>query len=218
MPSTRPALAAVVREITGKKVAHLRREGRLPAVVYGHGVASRSLSIDAHEFELLRRRIGPNALIDLSVDGKKATPVLIHGIGVNPVTQRPLHVDLFQVRMSEELTVDVPVHFTGEAEAVTKHGGTLTHEVESLKVRALPDHLPQQFTVAIDSLTDFDARIHVRDVAIPDGVTVLSDPDGVIAHVLPPRVEEPEVTAEAEAEGAAAAGEATEAAGEGGES
>ncbi len=205
MPSSRPALAATLRDVTGKKVARLRREGRLPAVVYGHGVASRSISIDAHDFELLRRRIGPNALVDLSVDGTKATPVLIHGVGVNPVTRRPLHVDLFQVRMTEELTVDVPVHFTGESLAVTQHGGTLTHEVEAIKVRALPDRLPQQFTIAIDALTDFDARLHVRDIEIPSGVTVLSDPEGVVAHVLPPRIEEPEVTEAAPEEAAEAA-------------
>jgi ribosomal protein L25 (general stress protein Ctc) len=110
MPSTtshaRPTLAALPRAIVGKHVARLRRAGQLPAVVYGHGVASTSVTIDAHDFELLRRKTGPNALVDLSVDGKKADPVLIHDVQVHPVTHRPLHVDLFLVRMTEELTVD----------------------------------------------------------------------------------------------------------------
>ena len=109
MPTARATLAAEHRELTGKKVARLRHAGRLPAVVYGHGVASDSISIDAHEFEQLRRHTGPNALVDLSVDGAKAQPVLVSSVQVHPVNRRALHVDLFLVRMTEELTVDVPL-------------------------------------------------------------------------------------------------------------
>ena len=92
---------------------------------------------------ILRRHVGPNALIDLSIDGGKAKPVLVHGVQIHKVNRRPIHVDLFAVRMTEELTVDVPVHGTGESEAVTKHGGTLLNASGSVKVRARPDHLPQ---------------------------------------------------------------------------
>ena len=143
MATARATLAAEHRELTGKKVARLRHAGRLPAVVYGHGVDSASISVDTHEFEQLRRHSGPNALVDLSIDGKKAQPVLVHGVQVHPVNRRPLHVDLFLVRMTEELTVDVPLVSTGESPAVTIHGGTLLHPMESVRVRALPDHLPQ---------------------------------------------------------------------------
>ena len=118
MPTARATLAAEHRELTGKKVARLRHAGRLPAVVYGHGVDSDSISIDAHEFEQLRRHTGPNALVDLSVDGKKAQPVLVSAVQVHPVNRRPLHVDLFLVRMTEELTVDVPLVATGESPAI----------------------------------------------------------------------------------------------------
>jgi large subunit ribosomal protein L25 len=103
----RPRLAVESRTITGKAVARLRREGRLPAVVFGHGTESEPVTIDAHAFDQLRRRTGSSTLIDLSVDGGKARPVLLHGIQVHRVTRRPLHVDLFAVRMTEELTVDV---------------------------------------------------------------------------------------------------------------
>lgn len=208
MTTARPALAAEHRDLTGKKVNRLRKAGRLPAVVFGHGVESTAVSVDAHDFELLRRRIGPNQLVDLSVDGKKARPVLIHGLAIHPVTRRPLHADLFLVRMTEELTVDVPIATFGESIAVTQHGGTLVHGLESVKVRALPDHLPQAFEVSIESLVDFDGRLYVRDLTIPDGVTLLTDPDESIAHVLPPRVEEVEVPAEAAEEEGAAAPEA----------
>jgi large subunit ribosomal protein L25 len=217
MPTARPTLAAEHREVTGKAVKHLRSAGRLPGVVYGHGEGSTSVTVDSHDFELLRRRTGPNALVDLSVDGKQAKPVLIHGVQVHPVNRRPLHVDLFLVRMTEELIVDVPLAPTGESVAVTDLGGTLLHPTETVRVRALPDHLPQSIEYAIDSLVDFDATIHVRDLAIPSDVTLLTDPDEIIAKVQAPRIEieEEPVVAEGEelegeegAEGEAAEGEA----------
>jgi large subunit ribosomal protein L25 len=208
--NTRPTLAAEPREIVGKKVAGLRRAGQLPAVVYGHGVASSSVTINAHDFELLRRKTGPNALVDLSVDGKKADPVLIHDVQVHPVTHRPLHVDLFLVRMTVELTVDVPLVPTGVSSAIENDGGTLLHAIESVKIRSLPDRLPQSIEYSIESLVDFDAAIHVRDLAIPADVTLLTDADEIVAKVQAPRVEVEEPTAaEVAAEGEAAEGEET---------
>src|SRR6185295_803101 len=123
--ATRPSLTAEPRELTGKKVSALRHAGRLPGVVYGHGVDSENVSIDAHEFELLRRHVGQNALIDLSIHGKSSRPVLVQGVQVHPVNRRPLHVDLFLVRMTEELTVDVPLVATGTSLAIENEGGTL---------------------------------------------------------------------------------------------
>jgi len=216
--STRLTLSAEPREQLGKKVAVLRRAGRLPAVVYGHGVGSESVSIDAHEFDLLRRKAGQNELIDLSVHGKKAQPVLVHDVQVHPVNRRPIHVDLFLVRMTEELTVDVPLVATGESEAVSTHGGTLLHPIESVRVRALPDHLPQSIEYSIEALTDFDTTLHVRDLVVPADVTLVTDGDEIIAKVQAPRVEEePTVVGAAEAAEGEAAAEGGEAAAEGGE-
>jgi large subunit ribosomal protein L25 len=212
----RPTLAASPREIVGKKVATLRRTGQLPAVVYGHGVASTSVTIDAHDFELLRRKAGPNALVDLSVDGKKPDPVLIHDVQVHPVTHRPLHVDLFLVRMTEELTVDVPLVATGESSAIANDGGTLLHAIESVRIKALPDHLPQSIEYSIESLVDFDAAIYVRDLAIPSDVTLLTDPDEIVAKVQAPRVEVEEPVAVAEGEGEGEVAEEGEEQAEGG--
>ena len=190
MPTARATLAAEHREITGKKVATLRRAGRLPAVVYGHGVDSASVSVDLHEFEQLRRHSGPNALVDLSIDGKQPSPVLVSAVQVHPVNRKTLHVDLFLVRMTEELTVDVPLVASGESPAVALQGGTLLHPIESVRVRALPDHLPQSIEYSVESLTDFDTTIHVRDLTIPSDVTLLTDGDEIIAKVQAPRVEE----------------------------
>ena len=212
MSNDRPTLAATKRDVLGKRVASLRRAGQLPAVVFGHGVPSQPLSLDGHEFELLQRRIGQNVLVDLSVDGKKPTPVLVQGVQRDPVYRRMLHVDLFAVRMTEELTVDVPLAMVGESYAVDKLGGTLLHILESLKVKALPDRLPQSIEVQIDGLVDFEATVHVRDLTIPPEVTLLTDLDEIVARVQQPRIEEePVVAAEEElAEGEAAEGEAAE--------
>lgn len=213
MAIARPTLAAQHREITGKAVAHLRKAGRLPAVVYGHGETSSNVMVDSHEFDVLRKRIGPNALVDLSVDGKAARPVLIHDVQIHPVHRRPLHADLFLVRMTEELTVDVPLVATGESHAVEQLNGTLLHPTETVRVKALPDHLPQSIEYSIDSLVDFDATVHVRDLTIPSDVTLLTDPDEIIAKVQAPRieVEEEPVVEEGELEeGEVAEGEAAE--------
>jgi len=204
MSTTRPTLAATKRELTGKRVASLRRAGQLPAVVFGRGMPSQSLTIDTQEFESLQRKIGQNALVDLSVEGKKATPVLVQSVQRDPVYHRMLHVDLFAVRMTEELTVDVPLVTIGESAAIDKLGGTLLHMLESIKVRALPDHLPQSIDLPIDGLVDFEATVHVRDLVIPEDVTLLTDPDEIVARVQQPRVEEVEEVVEVAAEGEAA--------------
>jgi large subunit ribosomal protein L25 len=213
--ATRPALAAERRTVTGKAVARLRKDGLLPGVVYGHGTESEPVTVDAHEFELLRRHAGASTLVDLKVEGGKARPVLVQSVQVNPVSRRPIHVDLFAVRMTEELTVEVQLAGHGTAPA-TEAGGTLMHPVSSVRVRALPGNLPDVLTYDLSPLVDYDASITVADLTPPEGVTIQADPADVIARVLPPRVEEVEVVAAAEAaEGEAPEGEA---AAEGGES
>ena len=209
MTTIRPKLAASERLIFGKHVASLRREGSLPAVIYGHDVASQSITIDAHDFELLHRKTGPNALVDVSIDGHRAAPVLIHAIQRDPVHQRVLHVDLLAVRMTQELTVDVPIVFSGTSPAVELNGGTLLHMTESVRVRALPDHLPQSLSLAIDSLVDYDTILHVSDLVLPDDIVLLTDLEEPVVRVQAPRQEEaPVVVAEAPVEGAPAGEEA----------
>lgn len=199
MPA-RPRLAAVSRTVTGKKVATLRRAGQLPAVVYGHGTQSEPVTVDAHEFDLLRRHVGASTLVDLAVDGKKTRPVIVHKIQVDVLTRRPIHLDLFAVRMTEELTVEVQLVGVGLAPA-TETGGTLVHPVQSVKVRALPDKLPETLTYDLSVLTDYDATVTVADIVVPEGVTIQADATEVIARVLAPRVEEAPVATDEAAEG-----------------
>ena len=194
----RPRLAAASRTVTGKAVARLRKEGRLPAVVYGHGTPASPSSIDAHEFDQLRRHTGASTLIDLTVDGGKARPVLVHGVQVHPVTRRPLHVDLFVVRMTEELTVEVPLVGTGAAPA-SESGGTLVHPVSiGQGPRAARRTCPTRSTTTCRRSSSYDVTITVADLVAPEGVTIAADPADVVARVLAPRVEEVVAVAAAE--------------------
>lgn len=210
----RPRLDAATRTLTGKKVAGMRRTGRLPAVVFGRGLPSEAVSLDAHDFDQLRRHVGASTLVDLAVDGGRPRPVLLHGIQFHPVNRRPLHVDLFAVTMSEELTVEVQLIGDGVAPAA-EAGGSLVHPVSSVKARALPDNLPESIHYDLGALTSFDAVITVADLVVPEGVTLHADPADVIARVLAPRGEEAPVGGAVETAEAGAPEAAPEAPAEG---
>jgi large subunit ribosomal protein L25 len=210
--SNETVLTATSRTETGKAVAHLRNAGKIPAVVFGHGLASLNVTLDAHEFDHLRRTIHSNSIISLEIDGgKDKKQVMVHGIHIDPRTRHLMHVDLFALKSGEEVTVEVPLRTTGEAYAATKLGGTLLHTVDRVRVRALPENLPEAFEISVDSLVDFDAAIHLRDVVLPEGVTLLSDPDEIVAKVIPQRAVEEPVAAEVAPEAAEAAPEGAEA-------
>jgi large subunit ribosomal protein L25 len=206
-------LTAEPRAVRGKKVASLRRAGRVPAVVYGAGVESEAISLDLHEFELLQRHTGRNAVLDLTVTGDgKARPVLLHEIQVHPISRKALHVDLLVVNLQEEMTVDVPLHPIGESPAVDKMGGVLLHLSERISVRAKPDDLPSAIEIDVTPLDSFEAVLHASDLQMPDGVTLLTDPAEALLRVQPPRIEEEAIPAEAAEAGEAPAGEAESAA------
>jgi large subunit ribosomal protein L25 len=206
--STRPALSATKRELHGKSVARLRRDGILPAVVFGHGHASESIQVDAREFETLRRSAGRPALMDLKIGSGRARPVMVQSVQEDPVRRVPLHIDFHLVRMTEEMTVDVELVATGESHAVERLDGVLLRAMENVRLRALPADIPQSIEYDISVLYSFDDVIHVRDLVLPPHVTLVSDPDELVAHVGRPRIEHvPEAAPAAAAEGAPAAAE-----------
>jgi large subunit ribosomal protein L25 len=192
----RPQLSAEPRTELGKKVSHLRRDGRLPAVVYGVGRESQPVSLDMREFEQLRRRTGRNAVLDLTIAGDgKAQPVLLQTIQEHPVSRQPLHVDLLVVNMEEERTADLAIVYSGDSPAVSRLGGVLLHLRDAVSVRAKPDDLPSGIELDISPLDSFEAVLHVSDLTAPAGVTILTDSTEAIARVQPPRVEEEVVVA-----------------------
>jgi large subunit ribosomal protein L25 len=188
--STRPVVAAEPREVLGKQVNALRRQGIVPAVVYGHGRQSQAIQLDARAFDELRRTAPRNSLVDLKIGGGRAVPVLLQGIHEHPVKRHPIHVDFFVVKMTEELHVDVPINHVGESLAAEKLGGTLLHLREHVSVSALPADLPHTLELDITPLHDFDSVLHVSDLVVPAGVTVLTDADEPLARVQPPRSQE----------------------------
>jgi large subunit ribosomal protein L25 len=206
--STRPVVSAEPREVVGKKVSNLRREGVLPAVVYGAQKESQNIQLDAREFDVLMRHAARNTLVDLKIGKAKATPVLLHHIHEHPVKRNPMHIDFLVVSMTEAITVDVPVNYMGDSSAADKLGGTLLHLRENVSISALPTELPSAIDLDVTPLDSFEAVLHVRDLVVPEGVTILTDPEEPLARVQPPRVEEevfPEAEGEELEEGAVAA-------------
>ncbi|HUR16481.1 MAG TPA: 50S ribosomal protein L25 [Candidatus Limnocylindrales bacterium] len=194
---SRPKISVRPRSVRGKDVSKLRRQGLLPAVVYGAGSESRPIEMDAHEFELLHRTAGRNAVVDLHIDGSRPQPVLLQSIQEHPVSRKAIHVDFLAVNMEEERTIDVPIQIVGESEAIDKMGGVLLHLKDTVQVRAKPDDIPSSIELDITSLVDFEHVLHASDLIIPQGVTLLTDETEPLARVQAPRVEEPEPTAEA---------------------
>ncbi len=219
--STRPVVSAEPREVVGKKVSSLRRQGILPAVVYGGNRESENIQLDSRAFDVLMRTTTRNTLVDLKVGKGRVTPVLLHGIHEHPVRRHPMHVDFLVVSMTEAITVDVPINYMGDSSAADKLGGTLLHMRESVSISALATALPPAVDLDISPLDSFEAVLHVRDLIVPDGVSILTDPEEPLARVQPPRVEEEPISgavAESVAEGAEApesadSGDAGEAAG-----
>ena len=219
----RPKLSVKPRSVRGKNVAKLRRAGTLPGVVYGAGLESTAIEMDAHEFELLHRQAGRHAVVDLHLDTDKAQPVLLQAIQVHPVSRVPIHVDFLAVNMEEERTVDVPILITGHSEAVDRQGGVLLHLRDTVLVRAKPDDIPASLELDITSLEDFEHILHVSDLQIPSTVTLVTDPSEPLARVQAPRLEELEPVAEApelevveggpQAEGEGGAGDSEESSG-----
>lgn len=212
--STRPVVVAEPREVLGKKTNALRREGIVPAVVYGHGRKSQAIQIEARAFNELRRTTTRNSLVDLKIGSGRAVPVLLQGVHEHPVKRHPIHVDFYVVKMTEELTLDIPVNLVGESVAAERMGGTLLYLRDHVSVRALPADLPHALDLDISTLDSFEAVLHVRDLTVPGGITVLTDADEPLATVQPPRVEEEFGAPAAEAPAAevaeAAPGDATE--------
>jgi len=209
----RKELVVELREILGKRVARLRRQGVLPANIYGHGLESVSVQVAGEEFERLMRASTANEVIDVKVAGERSTrPVVVHKIQRNPLTSAALHADFYQVSLREKMRAAVPIMVTGQSEAVETYNGVLVHALDEISIEALPLDIPTHLEVDISVLAELESSVHVRDLVVPGNVTVLNEPDAVVVKVESPRVMEEEL-APAEAE-EAAEGEEAEAKGE----
>jgi len=215
---TRTELKVAPRDVLGKKVKALRRQGVIPANIYGSHVESQSIQVVTEELRHVIKTAGRNDIVYLRLDGDEPRPTFLRDIQQNPVTDAILHVDFLQISLREKVKADVPLHLVGLAPAVDTLGGILMHGLDHVSVEALPTEVPSFIEVDVTSLAEINQALHVSDVLVPDGVIILTDVEQVIAKVAPPAVEpEPEVAEEAEAvEGEAAEEGAEETAAEGG--
>ena len=174
---------AVTREVSGKQVKKLRAQGLVPAVVYGHGVEARNITVDGREFEKIFKQAGESTLVDLSVDGRTSVKALIQDVQFEPFKGGFVHVDFRQVRMDEKLEAEIPLKFVGEAPAVRELGATLVRALDTVTVLCLPQYLVHEIEVPLDSLKAVDDSITVADLKVPEGLEITDEPDQIIAVV-----------------------------------
>ncbi len=184
------AITASLRTNTGRR-AHLERhERRVPAVVYGPGVAAQSISVPQTAFEKLLKQAGFSSLVDLTIEGQSPVKVVIKELQRDHLTMEPMHVDFHQIRMDQEMTAEVPLTFVGESMAVKSAGGTLVKSLDSIEVTCLPANLPPAITVDLSVLATFEDSITVGSLVLPQGVTTTTDTNITIATVARPLTEE----------------------------
>jgi large subunit ribosomal protein L25 len=203
-------LKASTRQTNGKRSRQLHREGKLAAVVYGHDTQPTSLVLDRMEFQKVFVKSGRTHLVDLVVDGDRTEKVLVREIQIHPRRLGPIHVDFYQVNLEEKITVEVPIHLSGESAAVKRGDADVLWPVHAIRVECLPSDIPESFEVDITPLEEIESEFRVAELNVPKGVTVLLDPEELIVKIVHKRemkVEEEVPSAEAvvTAEGEAAA-------------
>ncbi len=185
------------REITGRKVSQLRRQGMVPVHMYGRGIDSLPLQVEGSVLRTLIPRAARNIPIEVEIEGGKGDNVcFIREIQRHPVTEDLLHVDFMRVDVTRRITAAVPIDLQGEAPAVENMEGTLLQTLPTLEVQALPMNIPAVFTIDVTDLDDFEKSIRVSDLTIPEDVTVVNDADEMVARVIAPRLEEEEAVEE----------------------
>jgi large subunit ribosomal protein L25 len=211
MASNRTELEVNTRTITGKANKRLRKEGLIPANLYGHQQEPMQLQVDASTFDQLKRQHGERNILALKLPKGRAQNALVKSVQHDPVTHRILHIDFTRVNLTERVTVKIPIHFIGEAPGVKVERGILLHLLEALDIECKASDIVDHLELDISPLVDIGSTLYVRDVTLPEDYTILNDPDEAMVKVVAPKVELPEVeTAAAEAEEEAAAEETTE--------
>ena len=204
-------LEAKVRKVTGRKVKTLRKEGLIPANIYGKKIKSQAVQVKALDFKKAYKEAGETGLISLKVQAEKGKgedrAVLVSGVQFNPLTDAVVHVDFRQVDLKEKVTAAVPVELMGESPAQKGGIGTVVQYIDEIEVEALPTDLPEKFEIDASGLAEVDQAVFVSDLKYNKAkVEVKNDPKEIIVKVEPPQKEEivaAPVTEEVPAEGEA---------------
>ncbi len=202
-------LSVQSREVLGKKVKALRKEGLIPAELYGRGVKNVHLAVPAKEFVKAFKEAGDTTGITLHV-GKDKHPVMIHDLVRDRITNEIAHIDFHAVRMDEKVRAHVPVEFTGESPAVKELSAVINRSLSEIEVEAFPQDIPHAFVVDLSALDALDKSFYVKDLTVPKGVTLHIDPDTAIATATLPKVVEEAPVAEATVDVSAIKSEAEE--------
>ena len=202
-------LQVTPRDVLGKKVRRLRREGLIPANVYGRGLESVAIQVTRNDLVHVLRTAGRNEIIYLRLDGDELRPTFLRQVQRNPITDAILHVDFYQISLKEKVQMEVPLSLVGTAPAEQTYGGTVLLSLDRITVEGLPTEIPSVIEVDVSGLEEIDATVSVAELNVPGQVTVLTDIEQVVAKVAPPHVEkvEEEVVKEAVAGEAAEEGE-----------
>ncbi len=183
-------LKAKTRKEVGKKVNKLRQSGLLPAVLYGPGLKENfNLEIDSKEFIKVFQETGRSSFLQLEVEkesGNRPTVflVLTHDIQKDPLSLSLSHVDFYQPSSTKEIKVRIPLAFKGEAGAVNNLGGTLVKNIQEIQVQALPQNLPHEIVVNLDSLNELGKTILIKDLLLPPGVKIIKNPEEIVVQVM----------------------------------
>ena len=204
-------LEAKVRKITGRKVKTLRKEGLIPANIYGKKVKSQAIQVMALDFKKAYEEAGETGLISLKVQGEKGKAedraVLVSNVQIDPLSDAAVHVDFRQVDLKEKVTASVPVELVGESPAEKGSLGTVVQYIDEIEVEALPTDLPEKFEVDASGLTEVDQAVFVSDLKYDKAkVEIKNDSGEIVVKVEPPQKEEvvaAPVTEEVPAEGEA---------------
>jgi large subunit ribosomal protein L25 len=214
-------LNSLPRQPLGKRSRRLVREGKIPAIVYGHNTEPTPIVLDRLEFQKVFVKSGRTHLVDLSIEGR-TEKVLVREIQTHPRRLGPIHVDFYQVNLQEKIEVEVPVHLVGESAAVKRGDADILQPMHTVRIEVLPSEIPEAFEVDLTPLEEIESELRVSELKAPKGVTILDDPEDLVVKIVHKRelkVEEEVPAAEAAVpvegeEGAAgeapAAGEAAE--------
>ena len=184
------ALKSNLRKETGKQINSSRKQGKLPAVLYGHKIKNKNLWLDYLDFQKAYEQAGGSTLIDLTVDNGKPVKVLAQDIQQDPVTGQFIHIDFHQVRMDEKITTEIAINFIGESPAEKEQGGILVKNFDEVKVECLPQYLVHEITVDVSILKTFEDEIKIKDLSLPQEIQVMDVAEEIVVHVLPPKTEE----------------------------
>ena len=192
-------LKAKIRSAHGRKTEDLRKSGCLPAVLYGPGLKKNlDLEVNYKEFINIFQETGRTSFLQLEVEEhlpKKPSTflVLVNNIQKNPLTLALSHIDFYQPAATKEIKVKVPLVFEGEAGAIKNFGGTLVKNIQEIQVQALPQNLPHEIKVNLETLDELEKSILIKNLIIPNGVKILKNPEEIVAQVMPPEEIEEEL-------------------------